>query len=299
MCPPFPWFAKLPPEIRQQVWDAALIRESSTRLVLVWKKDFSIHPTRHLVSPFLSVNCESRARALDFYDVQLTIWKRRSPIDFEKAVNESLEEREPTVANGGLQPYGFARLNIAHDVFVLGFEDVPRDGYLYWRIFIRDMRRKGRVGEKGPWDIPLNCETTPLTEEQCSRVQTSLTVHSYSRGESPAEPYQLAHEAFHKSRSSLHRSGAFTLKRAASSTFLDLMPMYGRMEFSPLFLGVKTSLHMMIGGVFSGAEGFLYDASLLDGETLLKSRTSITRQWVPSTEETKEEILISRQARRS
>ncbi|KAI1259578.1 hypothetical protein F5Y18DRAFT_433186 [Xylariaceae sp. FL1019] len=72
--PVFP-ISQFPPELRNMIWDAALLQESSQRLVLLagWepsdelKHQTQIVPLPNLVSPYLSTCVESRERGLRFY----------------------------------------------------------------------------------------------------------------------------------------------------------------------------------------------------------------------------------------
>ncbi|KAI0149495.1 hypothetical protein GGR57DRAFT_514910 [Xylariaceae sp. FL1272] len=61
---------RFPAELRHMIWDAALLQESTQRLVLMatWYIDkIEIVPRPNLISPYLSTCVESRERALKFY----------------------------------------------------------------------------------------------------------------------------------------------------------------------------------------------------------------------------------------
>ncbi|KAI0160779.1 hypothetical protein GGR57DRAFT_519668 [Xylariaceae sp. FL1272] len=75
--PQFTPFKLLPPELRLEVWEAALDEEAVNRLPVLL--DTRIFPVKKLISPLLSVNVESRACALAFYDTKLTVYRLPLP----------------------------------------------------------------------------------------------------------------------------------------------------------------------------------------------------------------------------
>lgn len=64
-------FPSLFPEIRLQIWNEALLGARDTRTVIV--NNDRVLPLKHLVSPLLSVNFESRACAQAFYGLKLDV----------------------------------------------------------------------------------------------------------------------------------------------------------------------------------------------------------------------------------
>ncbi|TGJ85396.1 hypothetical protein E0Z10_g3345 [Xylaria hypoxylon] len=71
---PFP-FDRLPPELRLEIWDFAVLANARRRRVV--EQNFQVYPTLDLVaSPFFSVNTESRETARSFYPVRLEVYRR-------------------------------------------------------------------------------------------------------------------------------------------------------------------------------------------------------------------------------
>ncbi|KAI1136839.1 hypothetical protein F5Y05DRAFT_419793 [Hypoxylon sp. FL0543] len=117
-------FKNLPPEVRHLIWDEALREESSERLVLLDHITHKVLPFKSLVSPMLTVDRESRSRAVRFFDMKLFVCKlpvSRNPwrssfhgfFDFHE-MNET--------------PRSEKRLYLSsrHDIFMAGFELQPR-----------------------------------------------------------------------------------------------------------------------------------------------------------------------------
>ncbi|ROW17783.1 hypothetical protein VPNG_00887 [Cytospora leucostoma] len=72
MAATFPQFSDLPKELRLMIWEEALLGARDNRTVFL-NRD-RIWPMKHLISPLLSVNTESRVCAQAFYHVQLDVY---------------------------------------------------------------------------------------------------------------------------------------------------------------------------------------------------------------------------------
>lgn len=72
MATSFHKFPDLNPELRLMIWNEALLGERNTRTVIL--QDDRVMPLKHLISPLLSVNYESRTCAQAFYDVKLDVY---------------------------------------------------------------------------------------------------------------------------------------------------------------------------------------------------------------------------------
>ncbi|KAI1461459.1 hypothetical protein F4805DRAFT_283671 [Annulohypoxylon moriforme] len=73
-------FPHLPPELRHYIWDFALRQEAHDNIFILCPLESSnrgprILPLKYQASPLLSVNYESRKRALAFYSVKLDVFK--------------------------------------------------------------------------------------------------------------------------------------------------------------------------------------------------------------------------------
>ncbi|KAI0426514.1 hypothetical protein F5Y09DRAFT_318665 [Xylaria sp. FL1042] len=114
-------FNKLPPELRQDIWDRALLAESKNRIVLVDVPGRTIYPTKLLISLFLEVNCESRERAKRFYSYRLKVseihpknWCR--PGIVKPSIRSAFKVKACSFC-----PVGAVYLNTEHDTFCVGF----------------------------------------------------------------------------------------------------------------------------------------------------------------------------------
>lgn len=98
---PFTCFLLLPPEIRQMIWDQALLQEAKKRFVVisraqVHRQKVTVAPLKHLVSPFLVLTRESRARAQAFYDVKVEMqgFEVDQPVSFRDLVYRRIAARQ-------------------------------------------------------------------------------------------------------------------------------------------------------------------------------------------------------------
>lgn len=98
----FSRFPLLPPELRDQVWDEALLQENEQRLIVLIMHlgHQSVGPLPCLVSPLLAVNTESRARAKTFYPRRITVHQtspRIFPLFYHPTTFPPLEGEEADV----------------------------------------------------------------------------------------------------------------------------------------------------------------------------------------------------------
>ncbi|KAI1325908.1 hypothetical protein F5Y16DRAFT_400935 [Xylariaceae sp. FL0255] len=108
-------FKRLVPELRDMIWDYALLAESETRIVLV--QDYAIHQggiqvTKHLLSSFLLVNKESRERAKHFY-------------------SDAIDVYEQDLTGEDIVSVGKLYVSRIHDIFLNALEPVPNLGRLH------------------------------------------------------------------------------------------------------------------------------------------------------------------------
>lgn len=71
MAETFHLFPDLPKELRLQIWEQTMIEARPSRRILIYKR--RVMPFKHLVSPLLLVNHESRTCARAFYNVKLAV----------------------------------------------------------------------------------------------------------------------------------------------------------------------------------------------------------------------------------
>ncbi|KAK5631382.1 hypothetical protein RRF57_007096 [Xylaria bambusicola] len=154
-------FNKLPAELRQYVWDAALLNEATNRIVLVDLNFKTIYPTKLLVSPFLLVNLESRERAKRFYSRRANVF--------------DLTEREGLMTNSlrfGFQ-IGNVYLSAEYDTFCVGFK---------WPDFVNKAKYpRGEFAEIDTrWRGVSLCSTTPeILRELAPSVRKACIISYY------------------------------------------------------------------------------------------------------------------------
>lgn len=71
MAETFHSFRHLPKELRLQIWEQAMIEARPSRCIIIY--DYRVVPFKHLISPLLLVNHESRTCAKAFYNVKLDV----------------------------------------------------------------------------------------------------------------------------------------------------------------------------------------------------------------------------------
>ncbi|KAI1740563.1 hypothetical protein F4680DRAFT_447887 [Xylaria scruposa] len=71
----FHQFSKLPLELRDMVWDEALLVEALNRMVFVDTETCAIYPTRHLVSKIMQVCYASNRRAKAIYNYREAVYE--------------------------------------------------------------------------------------------------------------------------------------------------------------------------------------------------------------------------------
>lgn len=73
-------FGDFPSELRLEIWRLYLEDEAQSRQVVIW--DGRVMPFRHLSSPLLKVNIETRTVALRFYPVKVNMYLLPENEDF-------------------------------------------------------------------------------------------------------------------------------------------------------------------------------------------------------------------------
>ncbi|KAI0512845.1 hypothetical protein F5B22DRAFT_286724 [Xylaria bambusicola] len=158
-------FNKLPAELRQFVWDAALLDEGKNRVVLVDSNFSAIYPTKLLVSPFLLVSHESRERAKRFYSYRVD-------------VNE-VTKRDSFITNSLLfgSPVGNVYLSAEYDTFCGGFK---------WPDFVDQAKYPQRefAEMKARWRGVSFCGTAPEILYELAPSVRKACIISYYRPES-------------------------------------------------------------------------------------------------------------------
>lgn len=78
-------FTALPLELRQAIWDLAVLEEARSHCIPIFSghgyPGIHIIPGKEMVSVLLQTNFESRARAKVLYDIRLDVWERRLKYD--------------------------------------------------------------------------------------------------------------------------------------------------------------------------------------------------------------------------
>ncbi|ORY67567.1 uncharacterized protein BCR38DRAFT_483182 [Pseudomassariella vexata] len=137
-------FPQLPFELQDQIWDASL--QQDIRLILLNDNDRRIYPTTHLSSALLTVNAQSRKRALVAYPTKLNIWSTNQ------------EDRSK----------GCVHVNIEKDIFFLEFSGARILENKWWQ---EKWLNIPSVNGHRPWEIPFNNHATPLPREQCGQIR--------------------------------------------------------------------------------------------------------------------------------
>ncbi|KAI1776679.1 hypothetical protein F4818DRAFT_440078 [Hypoxylon cercidicola] len=114
-------FNTLPTELRLLVWNRALLEEASTGRIVFFDLDSSrVIPTKHLVSPMLTLNRESRYCALKFYSMKLTVARVPKTLDGNYKNSSAIGAYSTFVIPD--EPCGTLFLSQKHDIFVTGFK---------------------------------------------------------------------------------------------------------------------------------------------------------------------------------
>ncbi|KAI0008495.1 hypothetical protein F4779DRAFT_618601 [Xylariaceae sp. FL0662B] len=205
----FPQFSHLPTELRLQIWEEALCLETTKRLVVVSADSLRILPTKHNLSPFLTVNHESREQAKAFYTFTVDVYHYATPPEAQdQAPTEQLggdeephdnfsldnddndgndddsssspshsdfgesDEEEPWTQDTLGPPAGKLYLSITRDIFMVGLPWYP------------DQRERRLLAAEAPFRrIPCTYLTAPIADGDAARVQR-LFKHTY---EPPAD----------------------------------------------------------------------------------------------------------------
>ncbi|KAK8009433.1 hypothetical protein PG991_011984 [Apiospora marii] len=90
---------RLPQELKDMVWDQALLEEVESRFVLVHRASMKVVPHKNTTpSAILGVDRERRAYALKFYDLKLDVWTFETSTNYDRVFNNFLR-----------YPHGLAR----------------------------------------------------------------------------------------------------------------------------------------------------------------------------------------------
>ncbi|KAI1453116.1 hypothetical protein F4805DRAFT_470326 [Annulohypoxylon moriforme] len=119
---PFP-INNLTRETRLLIWEAALFQESSERIVLLGASQFDIIPSKSLISPMLVVSKESRACALDFFNLKLSLF------DIPTSLSYCLELNYLDIGEMIESPRDdkCVYISLEHDTFTAGLDFQPMD----------------------------------------------------------------------------------------------------------------------------------------------------------------------------
>ncbi|KAI4861177.1 hypothetical protein F4820DRAFT_79433 [Hypoxylon rubiginosum] len=121
-------FNELPMELRLQVWKEALLEESSNRIVFLDVRLSRVIPTKHLASPLLSVNYESRKCALEFFTMTLNVKRLLEPVGYESFFVEpevgGPPYISPVIASHYIEDgtHGVLYLSPRYDIFFVSFK---------------------------------------------------------------------------------------------------------------------------------------------------------------------------------
>ncbi|XXG98935.1 hypothetical protein Hte_005268 [Hypoxylon texense] len=118
-------------ETRLMIWEEALREEASNRIVFLDTRTGRVIPTKHLASPLLSVNKESRQCALRFFGMKLTVERLKEPIGFDThndydpvsdtGFKQSVDEVLPLYIYND-RNYGALYLSPRYDIFCTSFQ---------------------------------------------------------------------------------------------------------------------------------------------------------------------------------
>ncbi|CAJ2514140.1 Uu.00g022590.m01.CDS01 [Anthostomella pinea] len=125
-------FKELPSELRIIIWNLALHNEAIGHIVMIYAR--RVISSKHLISPYLSVNQESRHYARAFYTVEVDVFGIPSPTEAFRQTNERYEhEMDPKTQERRLSeftrmamdnfesfglPTGSISLNVRLDIFM-------------------------------------------------------------------------------------------------------------------------------------------------------------------------------------
>lgn len=167
----FPQFSMLPPELRVQVWQQAILEDNADRVVPVAHESWRVIPTAQLMapSPVLAATAESRAEARRLYPVALPLvdrsnagvfymgGQRREQTPTVEETDQSTDEELWGLDSHSVSVWGIRRrvlhISLDRDIFFLGHrhsdwapghvEDDPSDWFA--RYTTRSLRRAERA----------------------------------------------------------------------------------------------------------------------------------------------------------
>ncbi|KAI1345086.1 hypothetical protein F5Y15DRAFT_422172 [Xylariaceae sp. FL0016] len=136
------FFGKLPRRIRVNIWRIALIQDSLARNVMLLQVssaasthgNFVVVRDPKLSSPLLHVNIESRAQALDHFDLKLSLWRCRWHYTNDDFTSQGIATRIDGAALYVSSKYD-AFFPVGHVKQAAGLEESERRG------IIKDPRR--------------------------------------------------------------------------------------------------------------------------------------------------------------
>ncbi|KAL1856911.1 hypothetical protein Daus18300_010565 [Diaporthe australafricana] len=184
----FPLFLYLPAELRYMIIEEALLEEKHERVVLLDRQTHRVYPTQELAAkanPFLFVSEEFRRRALRVY-TKVDVFDLGAPkakqygrerswymlpesfdylgIDDDSDISQQID-REAT--NQGVHK-GCMYINPTQDIFIVGI--VPR-------LIAHSTPFRAITGIPiGPWGIPRDLVTAPLSESVRAKITTMREV---------------------------------------------------------------------------------------------------------------------------
>ncbi|KAF5662849.1 hypothetical protein FHETE_7743 [Fusarium heterosporum] len=155
----FPQFARLPPELREQIWEECLIRERMISINLVEHHGSprlytAIPKEEKVISKLFRINTESRSCALRFYRVQMPCRYRRV---------------------GGMSEEGILYLNPDIDVFNIHAGTWKAFALFANEVWARDKEHFGLANLALEWDSTFlddqEPQTSPLLCQTLSRLR--------------------------------------------------------------------------------------------------------------------------------
>ncbi|ROV88262.1 hypothetical protein VSDG_09021 [Cytospora chrysosperma] len=204
MATSFQKFPDLTSELRLMIWNEALLGERNSRTVIL--QDDRVMPLKHLISPLLSVNYESRTCAQAFYNVKLDVYAvpkaQDEPIGGLIANADYWTSR---LGKGGIAPYRAAIRRIIHDVvapmaieraahrmgtvYVNLEQDTLILGYECGLHLLPDMKMK-LLGEThpDPEDFPWAYITSKLPAAACEKASSLIRITVTIPRLSPSDP---------------------------------------------------------------------------------------------------------------
>ncbi|KAH9883945.1 hypothetical protein F4778DRAFT_788125 [Xylariomycetidae sp. FL2044] len=185
----FVFFSKLPPEMRCAIWDWYLYNETLKRIVPV-TDCYRVQPMKNLVSPLLTTNRESRARAKNLYTLSLDVIRPTATITrvgasirgtcpfgekFYSVLPIEMLDADAAIDAPENPRVGKLHVSPSRDIFTLGLEPFLGNAILS----VPGLPKWG----VGPWlsNTPDGspesaCRTSRLTHAECDSVMRRLAI---------------------------------------------------------------------------------------------------------------------------